>query len=71
MQYFIKEWPDHTASLYAEDGYVLKTFLSKEEAVSVCRKDCLVEPIINESPYVKIQRRFLFNACSDFEYCYA
>ncbi len=71
MQYFIKEWPDHTATLYAEDGYALKTFLSVEAATSVCRKDCLVEPIIVENPYAKIKRRFLFGASADFEYSYA
>lgn len=49
MQYFIKEWPDNTASLIAEDGYTLDTFENIIEAIEVCSSECMVEPAFIES----------------------
>jgi len=45
MKYYIKEWPDQTASLIAEDGHSLDTFSCIDEASDVCIEECLVEPI--------------------------
>lgn len=36
MRFFIKEWPNKTATLLAENGTVLWTFSSAEEAEKVC-----------------------------------
>jgi len=44
MQYYIKEWPDLTASLIAEDGYSLDIFESTDDAIAACITGCLVEP---------------------------
>ncbi len=68
MRYFIKEWPDRKASIYAEDGYLLETFKSLIEAIKACRKDCLVEPTIVESPFLKIKSTNLQGSPVDFEY---
>lgn len=68
MQYFIKEWPDRTASIYAEDGYLLEKFESLKEALRACRKDCLVEPMWVESPFSKTKRRYLQGSPVNFEY---
>jgi len=35
--FFIREWPDKTATLMADNGAVLWTFPSVEEARQVCR----------------------------------
>lgn len=37
MFFYIKEWPNKTATLMANDGHVLWTFHSAEEALKVCR----------------------------------
>ena len=37
MFFYIKEWPDKTATLMAKNGAVLWTFHSVEEAQRVCR----------------------------------
>ena len=37
MRFFIKEWPNKTATLMAENGAELWTFLSVAEAENVCR----------------------------------
>jgi len=63
MQYIVKEWPDRSASLFAEDGYHLETFPSLKEAVRVCRKDCRVEPMSVESHFSYLQ-----GSPIDFEY---
>lgn len=65
MQYFIKEWPDRSASLYAEDGYLLETFTTLDEALHVCRTDCRVEPISVESHFSYLQASPL-----DFEHSF-
>lgn len=65
MNYFIKEWPDRKATIYAEDGYVLETFKSLKEAVKVCRKDCQVEPMSVESHF-----SYLHGSPNDFEYSF-
>ncbi|MFM1895313.1 MAG: hypothetical protein RLZZ385_387 [Pseudomonadota bacterium] len=44
MQYFIREWPNHTASLVAEDGHILATFGSVREAFNTCARDCMTVP---------------------------
>ena len=44
MQYYIKEWPDMTASLVAEDGYTLDTFENTDEAIETCITQCMVNP---------------------------
>lgn len=36
MDFYIKEWPDDTASLLTEDGQVIWTFSSVEDAKSAC-----------------------------------
>ena len=69
MQYFIKERQDQSASIYAEDGYLLATFATLKEAMRVCREECLVEPMWIESPffikgrsYLQQSPRYLVNA---------
>ena len=49
MQYFIREWPDNTASLVAEDGYTLDAFENIVDAIVACNFDCMVEPGFIES----------------------
>lgn len=44
MRYFVKEWEDQSASLIAEDGYILETYQSSEEAVDACIRHCMIEP---------------------------
>lgn len=70
MQYFIKEWTDRTASIYAEDGYLLETFASVQEAILACRNDCLVEPMRVESPYLELESRNLQSSPLDFEHSF-
>ena len=48
MRYFVKEWYDKTASLIAEDGHILETYQSSEEAVNACIIHCRVEPDFEE-----------------------
>jgi len=55
VKYFVKEWPDYKASIYAEDGYLLQTFNSVREAVRACQKDCRVNPEHIESHYSYLQ----------------
>lgn len=38
MAFFIKEWPNKTATLMADNGAVLWSFSSVEEAQQVCRE---------------------------------
>ncbi|NOX75059.1 MAG: hypothetical protein GXP17_00240 [Gammaproteobacteria bacterium] len=38
MVFFIKEWPNKTATLMADNGTVLWTFSSVDEAQRVCRE---------------------------------
>ena len=49
MQYSIKEWDDGRAALIAEDGYVLETFNSTDEAIFACIKDCRTAPLFIET----------------------
>lgn len=62
MRYYIKEWPDQTASLIAEDGYALDTFKNINDAVEVCVTECLVEPEFIESHF-----NYLGTSPIDFE----
>jgi hypothetical protein len=43
MTFFIREWPNKTATLMADNGAVLWTFGSVEEAQKVCRDWYLVQ----------------------------
>ena len=43
MTFFIREWPNKTATLMADNGAVLWTFPSVEEAQQVCRDWYLVQ----------------------------
>ena len=45
MQYVIREWDNGTASLIAEDGYVLSNFDNTEDAILACIKDCRTAPL--------------------------
>jgi len=47
MKYYIKEWPDNTASLYNEAGQALWTFSSIEEAMSAWFEKTSQEEIIS------------------------
>lgn len=38
MYFYIKEWPNKTATLMAENGTVLWTFQCVEEAMAICRE---------------------------------
>jgi len=38
MNFYIKEWANHTATLMTDNGQVLWTFPSKVEAYEVCRE---------------------------------
>ncbi len=51
MQYAIREWGDGRASLVAEDGYLLSTFESTDDAILACVKDCRTVPLFIESHY--------------------
>lgn len=53
MRYFVKEWSDKTASLVAEDGYILETYQNSEDAVDACIKHCMVEPDFEETLHNK------------------
>ena len=43
MTFFIREWPNKTATLMADNGAVLWTFPSVEAAQQVCRDWYLVQ----------------------------
>ena len=43
MTFFIREWPNKTATLMADNGAVLWTFPSVDEAQKVCRDWYLVQ----------------------------
>ena len=62
MQYHIKEWANMSASLVAEDGHILNTFESAEDAIDACINQCLVTPAY-------IERHFCYLDASpvDFE----
>ena len=62
MQYFIKEWSDHSASLVAEDGYSLDTFESIDDAMDACLNECLVYP-----DYIERYDSYLAASPLDFE----
>ena len=62
MQYFIKEWSDHSASLVAEDGYSLDTFESIDDAMDACLSGCMVYP-----EYVERHDSYLAGSPVDFE----
>jgi hypothetical protein len=62
MQYYIKEWPDQTATLIAEDGYVLDTFANAFDAIDACVLECLVEP-----EYIESHVNYLGTSPLDFE----
>jgi len=59
MAFFIKEWSNKTATLMADNGAVLWTFPSVEEAQRVCREwyslqtegrpdyDCCLDPLVS------------------------
>ena len=49
MQYSIREWDDGSASLIAEDGYVLATFDNTDQAIFACIKECRVAPLFIEA----------------------
>lgn len=49
MRYYIEEWPDHTATLVAEDGYALDVYENRYDAIDACISDCRVEPEFIES----------------------
>ena len=49
MTFFIREWPNKTATLMADNGAVLWTFASVDEAQKVCRDWYLVQ-IRGEEP---------------------
>ena len=49
MRYFIKEWSNQTATLFAEDGYALEIYDSVDDAINSCIYDCMVEPDFIES----------------------
>ena len=51
MQYSIREWGDGSASLIAEDGYLLSTFDSTDDAILACVKECRTVPLFIESHY--------------------
>jgi hypothetical protein len=38
MNFYIKEWANHTATLMTDNGQVLWTFPSKRDAYEVCRE---------------------------------
>ena len=38
MKFFIKEWPDETASLMSENGSVIAYFPSIDDAIDVCHE---------------------------------
>ena len=65
MRYYIKEWPDQTASLIAEDGHALDIFDSVFDAVDTCISDCLVEP-----DYIESHSNYLATSPLDFESAY-
>ena len=65
MQYIIKEWPDHTASLIAEDGFELTTLDSLEEAVRACVTGCHSLPLRIEK-----HSNYLASSPDDFESSY-
>ena len=62
MQYYIKEWPNHTASLIAEDGHPLGTFEDVHAAIDSCLHDCMVEP-----DYIESHANYLGSTPLDFE----
>jgi hypothetical protein len=43
MRFFIKEWPNKTATLLAENGTVLWTFSNAQEAEKVAKDWCRVQ----------------------------
>ena len=49
MTFFIREWPNKTATLMADNGAVLWTFPSVEEAQKVCRDWYLLQ-VRKEAP---------------------
>ena len=51
MQYSIHEWDNGKASLIAEDGHVLSTFDSTDEAIVACVNDCRTVPLYIKSHY--------------------
>ena len=61
MQYIVKEWPDHTASLIAEDGYELTTLCSLEEAIRACVSGCQSLPL-------RIEKHVNYLAASPSDY---
>jgi hypothetical protein len=62
MQYYIKEWPDQTASLVAKDGYVLDIFINIYDAIEACVLECMVEP-----EYIERHFNYLAASPMDFE----
>lgn len=65
MQYYVKEWPNRTASIIAEDGYVLATFDSLPLAIANCLVECRVEPMSIESHFSYLQ-----SSPMDFEHSF-
>jgi hypothetical protein len=61
MRFFIKEWPNKTATLMAENGTVLWTFASAEEAENVCKNWSEVQ---DENPVYQLYRLGSHDACS-------
>jgi len=42
MKFFIKKWPDDTATLMTESGQVIWTFSSMQEAIQRCTEEWAV-----------------------------
>jgi len=65
MNYHIKEWPNETASLIAEDGYKLDMYDNVIDAIEACMIDCLVEP-----DYIEHHSTYLGASPLDYEASY-
>lgn len=62
MKYYIKEWSNSTASLFAEDGYPLVRYETVDEAIRACQTQCMVEP-----DYIESHCNYLGASPQDFE----
>ena len=51
MNFYIKEWPDNTASLLTDDGQTIWTFSSVDEAKSACEDLHLMNRQQTPRPY--------------------
>ncbi|MGK0442875.1 MAG: hypothetical protein ACJA0N_002694 [Pseudohongiellaceae bacterium] len=62
MQYIIREWDNGSASLVAEDGYLLATFDNTDQAFLTCVSDCLTVPL-----YIEKHSSYLASSPVDWE----